>query len=459
MTQTLKKPWLLIVTVALGTLLNPLNSSMIAVALTRMQEDFNLDFTDLSWLISTFYLASAVAQPVMGKLGDMFGYKRLFLMGLILVAAASVFAPMSPSYGLLLVFRMLQAVGSSALFPSGMAMIRASITKHQAKALSVLAVFSSTSAAFGPSIGGFLIHSWDWQAIFFINFPFIIASFLLSIFVLPGGRRVHIELKRIDFGGIALFIVSIVMILLFLLSFSGHIRWWTLLVAIVAVICFYFYEKRRKEPFIDLSSLKANVNVSFIYLQFILVNLIFYTIFFGIPTFLQQAQHYNERDTGLIMLAVAGFGVVISPAAGQWIDRSGSKPPLLVGAVTILAGTAMLLTVHDDTSIWWMIVVLSVFGISNGFNNISMQTALYSFVKAEETGSASGLFMTSRYMGTILSSSLIGIFFSEKINSSHLHIIAYICLAASLLILILTIRMPGTHRQRVIKGRAPRRNN
>ena len=142
MTQTLRKPWLLVLTIGLGTLLNPLNSSMISVALTRMQHEFALSFADASWLISVFYLASAAAQPVMGKLSDMFGPKRLFLAGLILVAIASTLAPFSPSFPFLLGCRALQAIGSSTLFPSGMSMVRTSISKGQAKALATLSIFS-----------------------------------------------------------------------------------------------------------------------------------------------------------------------------------------------------------------------------------------------------------------------------------------------------------------------------
>src|SRR5699024_1443375 len=120
MTKTLQKPWLFVLTIGLGTLLNPLNSSMISVALTRLQQEFSLTFSDASWLISIFYLASAAAQPVMGKLSDMFGPKRLFLTGLILVAGSSTLAPFSPNYPFLLGCRALQAIGSSTLFPSGM---------------------------------------------------------------------------------------------------------------------------------------------------------------------------------------------------------------------------------------------------------------------------------------------------------------------------------------------------
>lgn len=184
-TKKTHKPWVLVLTVGLGTLLNPLNSSMISVALTRMQQEFELTFADASWLISVFYLASAAGQPVMGKLSDMFGPKRMFLAGLVTVAAASMLAPFSPNFPFLLGCRALQAIGSSTLFPSGMSIVRTSITKGQAKALATLSIFASTSAAFGPSIGGLLIDSWDWPSIFIVNFPFIIVSFFMAIFILP----------------------------------------------------------------------------------------------------------------------------------------------------------------------------------------------------------------------------------------------------------------------------------
>ncbi|MFC7392882.1 MFS transporter [Scopulibacillus cellulosilyticus] len=446
MSETIRKPWLLVVTIGLGTLLNPLNSSMISVALTRLQHEFDLTFASVSWLISTFYLASAVGQPIMGKLSDMFGPKRMFLAGLIIICLASILAPFSPNFGWLIVFRMLQAIGSSTLFPSGMLMIRQSISKNRARALSILSIFSSTSAAFGPSIGGFLINFGDWPAIFFINFPFIIASFISAIFILPRDGRVKLDLRRIDFIGIILFIISIVMILLFLLSFEGPIHWWTLAVAVISSLLFYFQEKRPKEPFIDFKALKTNINLSFVYLQFICINLIFYSIFFGMPSFLQQAQHFSEKSTGVIMLSIAGFGVIIAPFAGRWIDKKGSKPPLLVGALTVIIGTILLLTIHVASPVWWMFLVLSILGISNGFNNIGMQTALYAFARPEETGSASGLFQTSRYIGTILSSVLLALFFNKHMDGAHLHIITIICLIVSVIILLLTIRMPAKKR-------------
>lgn len=445
-TKTLQKPWLLVLTIGLGTLLNPLNSSMISVALTRLQHEFTLTFADASWLISIFYLASAAAQPVMGKLSDMFGPKKLFLLGLILVADASILAPFSPNYPFLLGCRALQAIGSSTLFPSGMSMVRTNITKGQGKALATLSIFASTSAAFGPSIGGFLIASWDWQSIFLINFPFIILSFVMAIFILPAKGHGKFELNRIDFGGIVLFIVTMIGLILFLLSLENNIHWSALIVFLLAATGFYYCEKNKQEPFIDLASLKRNPNVTLIYLQFTSINLIYYGYFFGFPTFLQQVQHYNEEHTGLIMLALAGFSVIVAPIAGNLIDRYGSKLPLVIGAFLLLIGTGLLLTFQPGSSLIWFLIIMSILGMSNGFNNISMQTALYEHVKPEETGSASGLFQTSRYLGSILSSCLLGLAFNSHLDFQHLHLVAVISLVFCVLVIFLALKLPGKMR-------------
>ncbi|CAM3004106.1 MFS transporter [Paenibacillus sediminis] len=431
----------LVITVGLGTMLNPLNSSMISVALSRLQEQFGLSFTDATWLISTYYLASAIGQPVMGKLSDIWGRRRLYIIGLLLITISSVLAPFSPNFGWLIAFRIIQAVGSSTLFPSGMGMIRKEITEGQAQALGVLSIFTSTSAAFGPSIGGFLIHFGDWPAIFMINFPFILGSFLLALRVFPKDAP-HQNTEKIDWLGVLLFSVSIMGWLLFLLSLEKHVNTVYLSLSVILTLLFYFYEKRKSDPFIDVTALAKNINLSLVYVQFILINVVFYSIFFGVPTYLQHVQHFDSGLTGLVMLAVAGFGVVVAPLAGRWIDRSGSTPALLAGAMTLIAGTLLMLTIQDHSKSSYIFAVLSVLGISNGFNNLAMQTALYSFTKPEETGAASGLFMTSRYLGTIFSSSLLGIVFAHQISTAHFHIVAIAGVIIGCCILLLSIRMP-----------------
>ncbi|MDY0410268.1 MFS transporter [Paracerasibacillus soli] len=131
------------------------------------------------------------------------------------------------------------------------------------------------------------------------------------------------------------------------------------------------------------------------------MNLVYYCYFFGFPTFLQQVKGYSEEHTGLIMLALAGLSVVSSPIAGRIIDKYGAKLPMIIGAFLLLIGTGLLLTYHETSPLSWFLVIMAVLGMSNGFNNIATQTALYDQVDAQDTGTASGLFQMSRYFGSI----------------------------------------------------------
>src|SRR5699024_11246358 len=123
-------------------------------------------------------------HPFMCKLSDIFVTKRLFIICLILVSVSCALAPFSPNYGFLLGCRVLQVIGSSTLFLSGMIMIRSYITEKQARAIGIVTIFASSSAAFGPSIGGFLVGSWGWAAIFIVHFPFFVIAFVFVIFFL-----------------------------------------------------------------------------------------------------------------------------------------------------------------------------------------------------------------------------------------------------------------------------------
>jgi MFS family permease len=415
---------------------------MIALAINRLQEEFSLTFTNVSWLISTYYLASAITQPIMGKMSDLFGRKRLFIIGLSMVALASILAPLSPGFSWLIGFRIIQAIGSSTLHPAGMGIIRNMITTKQARALGILSIFASTSAALGPSIGGFLIHLGDWPAIFFINFPFILLSMILAVKILPKDPPRQQKLLKLDGIGMLLFAMLVISWLLFLLALADGISWWKLALSIVLTVLFYRYENGTKEPFLNIGQLKENMDATLVYVQFILVNIIFYSIFFGVPSYLQAVHQMSTQTTGVIMLSIAGFGIISTPIAGRWIDNQGSKPALLCASAFVITGALLLLTIGDISSAGWIFFVLSVLGISNGFNNLGLQTALFSFVPREQTGAASGLFMTSRFTGTIFSSSLLGIVFGHSISTQGFHVLAIASLILGFMILALSIRMP-----------------
>ncbi|OMF81408.1 MFS transporter [Paenibacillus peoriae] len=417
------RSWWLMISVGLGILLNPLNSSMVSVAIPSLQKVFQLDFTGVSWIVFSFYIASSIAQPVMGKASDLFGRRKIFLTGLVVAFIASLLAPLSPNFGWLIVFRIVQSIGTSMMVGVGMAIVRIHITEKQATALSVLSIFLSGAAAIGPFIGGVLIHWWNWPAIFFINIPFVVASFVLAWRNIPKDE-LPTSLARnmsflkwfelIDASGILLFTVALVTLLVGLLSAKsfGHISLGNVIVGLIGLVAlgiFVRHELKATSPFIPLRTFAKYPAMTWVNVEFMLVNVLYYSLFFGLPSYLQMVRHVSEFQTGILMLSLGLCSLITSPIAGQWIDKSGPRPALLVSAILMTLGSVWLVTLNPTSPVISVCLALAAFGISNGLNNVGMQAALFQSSPKEIIGVASGLFNTSRYLGTIISSLLIAI--------------------------------------------------
>lgn len=451
--MSVRSRWLMI-SVGLGVLLNPLNSSMIAVAITRLQTVYRLDFTVVSWIIFSFYIASAIAQPVMGKASDLFGRKKIFLTGLVVAFAASLLAPLSPNFGWLIVFRIVQSIGTSMMVSVGMAIVRIHITEKQATALSVLSIFLSGAAAIGPFIGGVLIHWWDWPAIFFVNIPFVVASFLLAWKNIPKdepptsvaiGMSFRKWFDLIDATGVLLFTVGLVALLASLLSAksSGHVSFGHVIVGLIGLVllaAFVRHELKATSPFIPLRTFAKYPAITWVNIEFILVNVLFYSLFFGLPSYLQMVRHVSEFHTGILMLSLGLCSLVVSPIAGRWIDKSGPRPALLVSGILMTLGSVWIVTLNQSSPVISVCLALAAFGISNGLNNVGMQTALFKSSPKEIIGVASGVFMTSRYLGTILSSLLLGIVMGDKFSAGGFRLLGVILSVIALSLVFISWR-------------------
>lgn len=446
--------WWLMISVGLGILLNPLNSSMVSVAIPRLQNVFQLDYTGVSWIIFSFYIASSIAQPVMGKASDLFGRRKIFLSGLIVAFIASLLAPFAPSFAWLIVFRIVQAIGTSMMVAVGMAIVRIHVTEKQATALSVLSIFLSGAAAIGPFIGGVIIHWWGWPAIFFVNIPFVVLSFLLSWRNIPketssltgsSGMSLRKWFNWIDGSGILLFTVGLVALLIGLLSAksSGHIAVGNVVVSLIGLALlgvFVRHELTATSPFIPLRTFAKYPAMTWVNVEFMLVNVLYYSLFFGVPSYLQVVRHVSEYQTGILMLTLGLCSLVTSPIAGRWIDKSGPRPALLVSAILMTAGSVWLVTLNQSSPVISVCLALAAFGISNGLNNVGMQAALFQSSPKEIIGVASGLFNTSRYLGTILSSLLIGIIMRGKFSFEGFQVLGIILTIIALALVFMSRR-------------------
>jgi MFS family permease len=366
---------------AVGNLLNPLNSSMIAVALVSLSGDFGVTLGTVTWVVSAFYLGGMVGMPLMGQLTDRLGARRVLAAGLVLVAVTSALAPLTRVLAVLVGLRVLQAVGTSAPYPAALAIFRGRNPggRAPASALGAISITNSVSSALGPVLGGALVAIAGWQAIFAANVPLVALALVLAFVWLPKGQPARQSMGR-------------------------------------------------KVPVWSLVRSQALVVV---YAQFAAVNVVFYAVFYGLPLWLEQTRHYAPDLTGLILLPVAGIGVLATPIAARLINRAGPRRSLIIGSVVLLLGSLLLLRFDTATALPELLVVGAVLGVPNGFNNLGLQAALYEAAAADQIGAAAGLLQTFRYAGAIASTAIIGAVFGSEASSDSLHVLAVVMAVTS----------------------------
>ncbi|HZO69489.1 MAG TPA: MFS transporter [Kribbellaceae bacterium] len=447
--ERLGVPPRLVASVALGTLLNPLNSSMIAVAVVTIQRHFEVGIATATWLLSGFYLSAAVGQPLMGRLVDLYSPRRLFVAGLALVLVASVAAPFAPGFWWLVAARAVQGIGSSAAFPAALVIFRAAAAPDRppAGALAVLGVTASTSAALGPVLGGVLVALAGWQAVFLVNVPMTIAGIATALVVLPRSearrrRSVRETLAGLDVPGIVLFATAITTLLMVLLSVAEQPLWWLAAVTVVAAVLLVLRERAVGAPFLDVRGLAGNRALRSVLLQQGVVNLVFYTVFFGLPIWLEAVRGLPASSVGPLMLPLTIVSLLVTPLAARTIRRSGPRPALVTGSVLVLVASLGVQLLEVDTPVAVLLMVTVVLGIPNGLNSLGLQTGLYAASPPERTGGSGGLFQTFRYLGAILASSLLGIVLERDLSTAGLHRAGVVITVAAALLVVLALRLP-----------------
>lgn len=403
-----------------GTALSALNSGMVAVALSTLRREFTVDVATVTWVISSFYLASAVLQPLMGRLADRYGPRRVFATGMVIVMLAGALGPSAPTLEWLCAVRVLLAVGTATTFPSAAAMLKgiAARTGGSApKMIGRIQLIDTSSAAVGPVIGGLLIVLAGWEAIFWINIPLAAIALVSTHLLVPRDEaRPHTPLRttirETDVPGILAFVVTIVALLLFLLDLTTDPNWLLIPVVLAAGALFAWRELRASTPFIDLRLLAANAPLIRVYVVFILANLVFYSALFGIPQYLEDHAGYRTDVIGALLLPLAAFNALVTPFAERLIDRRGLRATSVLGAAALAISTLSLLVLGISTTPLVVLAVTAVIGIPYVLVLISVTQSLYVVAPPDQEGQAAGLFQTARSLGCIGSSVVVGLSFA-----------------------------------------------
>ena len=429
----------------LSSALNPINSSIIAVALVPIAQSIGVSVGATAVLVSALYLACSVAQPTAGKLAEVLGPRRVFLAGIVLVLVGGIVGGVGRDIAVLTVARVLIGIGTSAGYPAAMVIIRrraleAGLSEPPGEVLGGLAIAGTVTIAIGPPIGGLLVAAFGWQSAFFVNVPVALLALALTLAWVPRdeplARRPLPEiLARIDVYGIALFGGAMSALLVFLLSLPT-VDWIAAGIAIVLGAVLVWWELRAATPFIDMRLLVSNLALTRTYLRGALTVVAFYTVLYGVTQWLEVAHGLSTQDAGLVLLPMGILAAVVSrPISARNLVRG----PLVVGAACLILASVAVFLFTSDTPVVAIVGVTLLFAITMGTTTVSNQTALYAQAPADRVGTAAGLFRTFSYLGSIASSVLTGIAFRHEVSDAGLHLLGIVLAGISVVVLVMTL--------------------
>jgi len=418
---------------------------MVSVALAPISRDLGIGASQAIWLVAALYLASAVAQPTMGKLADRFGPKKVFLTGLVIVGVAGVVPEVLTGFGGAVAARVLIGIGTSSAYPAALTTLR----QHSARigkptpplVLGALSITSLVSAAAGPPLGGALIAAFGWHAIFLVNVPLAVFGIVVAAMWLPSDRLRPRDAEQfpvrtaLDPLGMVLMTGAVAALLVFLLDL-GAALWWLLAVAVVLLVALVLWELRATKPFVDVRLLVRNGALSRTYARLFLTYLLAYTMTYGFSQWVQDVAGYPSDVAGYLQLPAAVVAGVVSFLVAR---RTAVRRPLVVAALVPLVGAGLLLLLHAGSPLVLLLVVPALFGVPQALASVSNQAALYEVVPSEYIGTAAGLSRTSIYIGAIAASSLIGGVFGQAPTTPDLHVLAWVMLGVGVLLSVLTL--------------------
>lgn len=396
-----------LMTAALGTMLAPLNSTMIVVALPVILDSFGRSLAWGSWIVVSYLVAMAAVQPLGGSLGDRYGRRRLFILGLTGFLLATIAAALAPTIEWLIAARTVQAICGAAAIPNGTALVRTLIPRgRQGRAFGTIGSGIAIAAAIGPPLGGIVTDTLGWRFIFVANLLLIVPGILLAL-RLPVDEP-QPDTGRFDLRGSALLTTTLVTLALSLTIWRVDgvplvVAPLMLLVGTLAGFALVRHTRAVERPVLNLS-LFARPGFLPATLTVLLSNLAMYTLLLALPVYLKERAGWSTSQVGVLLAGLSVQMIVFSPTGGWLADRLGYRVPAVVGAALMVLGLAPL-TLLDSGWSWGMLLgPLVVVGIGIGLSSAPLQASAVEAVPRHETGQASGLFSTMRYLGSILGS-------------------------------------------------------
>ena len=389
-----------------------LDNTVVNVALPSIQRDLHASLQALEWTMNAYTLTFAVLMVTGGRLGDIFGRRRLFLFGVAVFGASSLAIGLAPNDQVLVAFRAVQGIGAAFMMPATLSIITQAFPAEQrGTAIGTWAGVSALALAIGPVIGGFLTEDVSWRAIFFINPPIAVGAIAVTLFAARESRD-ETAGRSVDFVGIGTLTAGLTALVLALVQ-SNSWHWGSartvglFVVAVVALAAFVTIEKRVRVPMIDFAFFRSRTSIGANAVGF-LVTFAMFAQFFFLTLYMQNVLHFSPLQTGVRFLPATLVIIVMGPLAGRWTDRVGPRPLMALGLAIV--GAALLvqsqLTIH--TGYGQLLPGFILMGLGIGLVMSPMSTAAMNAVDRTKSGAASGVVSMSRMVGGTVGLAVMG---------------------------------------------------
>jgi len=412
------RKWWTLAGACAGLFLLMLDSTVVALALPAIRHDVDASAEGLQWVMNGYLLTIAVLVVTAGRLGDMFGRKRVFLAGMVLFAIGSVVSGASQDQDMLIIGRILQGAGAAPMLSLSLALVcNVFPAEEQPRALGIWAAVSAVALAIGPLAGGLLIEL-DWRVIFWMNLPVSILGIAITLAAAPESTDPEAG-NRIDWTGLAALSIGLTAVILALVqgqAWSGGAVAALAILGLLSLAAFWAIEHRVRAPIVEFDLFRNGPYFGASAAAFALVGAYWAVMFFQ-PQYLQDVRGHSPILSGLMILPVTVPMIFISPFSGRLIKRFGARHLMAQGMIFGVIGLGFLTRIDANSSYLLLLAGYLLFGIALGLVYAPMSTAAMAAMPADKAGIASGVLAMDRVLAGAVALAATGAVFHALLDN------------------------------------------